>query len=46
MSSSSLFFRDLTRLSDVLKSKGDENVAYLSEIEVTCILNFDRLMSF
>ncbi|KGN56365.1 E3 ubiquitin-protein ligase BRE1-like 1 isoform X1 [Cucumis sativus] len=25
--------RDLTRLSDVLKSKGDENVAYLSEIE-------------
>lgn len=35
MRSSSLIFRDLTRLSDVLKSKGDENVAYLSEIEVT-----------
>lgn len=25
--------RDLTQLSDALKSKGDENVAYLSEIE-------------
>lgn len=34
-------FRDLSRLSDELKSKGDENVAYLSEIEVTFrILNY------
>jgi hypothetical protein len=30
-------FRDMSRLSDVLESKNEENEAYLSEIEVSVI---------
>lgn len=32
------YFRDMLRLADVLKSKNEENEAYLSEIEVCALL--------
>lgn len=40
------YSRDKTRLSGILKSKKEENEAYLSEIEVSFLLAYMKEVSF